>query len=83
MAQIQYPSNPIKVECDDSVENVTVWFERNNRIGISNHEERVATGKSEYMLVGNDATQYHVIEPYEFPENTTLTLTGMYICSTL
>jgi hypothetical protein len=83
MAQIQYPENPVKVECDDRVENVTIWFERNNRIGISNHEERDVTGKSEYMLVGNDSARYRVIEPYEFPENATLTLTGMYICSIL
>lgn len=80
MAQIQYPRNPVKVECDDSIEHVTGLFEENNRIRIANHEERVVTGKSKYMLVGNDSTQYHVIEPYEFPENTTLNLTGMYIC---
>lgn len=79
MAQINYPQNPVKVECDDSVENVTIWFEYNNRITISNHEERVATGKSQYILVNENYVHYNVIEPYEFSKNDKLTLTGMYM----
>jgi hypothetical protein len=82
MAQIQFHNNPVKAECDEKVKIVTIWFRGKDYVGIYNHQENVAfdiSSKCTVRNVDDTPADYHVIEPYEFPENIKLTLTGMCI----